>query len=76
MKRSGLKELLVTILWLITATFGYFFLAKHYGVTAEKIFFLAIAVIFELYIFFNCRDLNIFGTPLNTQKIHITEKFD
>ena len=52
MKRSGLKELLVTILWLITATFGYFFLAKHYGVTAEKIFFLAIAVIFELYIFF------------------------
>lgn len=52
MKRSSLKELLIFVLWMLVEGFGFFFLAKHYGVTAQKIFYLSVAMIFEAYIFF------------------------
>lgn len=52
MSRSSLKELLIFVLWLLVEVFGYFFLAKHCGVIAQKIFYLSVAVIFEAYIFF------------------------
>lgn len=52
MNRSSLKEFLIFVLWLLAGGFGYFFVAKHYGVVAQKIFYLSIAVIFELYLFF------------------------
>lgn len=52
MNRSSLKELLIFVLWLLIEGFGYFFLTKHYGVAAQKIFYLSVAVIFEAYIFF------------------------
>ncbi|MBO6055435.1 MAG: hypothetical protein J6P84_00430 [Alphaproteobacteria bacterium] len=52
MKRSNLKELLIFTLWLLVGGFGYFFLAKHYGVAIQKIFYLSVAVIFETYMFF------------------------
>jgi len=52
MSRSNLKELLIFVLWLLVSGFGYFFISKHYGVAAQKIFYLSVAVIFELYVFF------------------------
>lgn len=52
MKRSSLKELLIFVLWITVECFGYFFLGKNYSVTAQKIFYLSVAVIFEAYVFF------------------------
>ena len=52
MKRSSLKELLIFVLWILVSSFGYFFFDKYYGFASRNIFYLAVAVIFELYIFF------------------------
>ncbi len=52
MKRSSVKELLIFILWILVEGFGYFFFAKNYGITSQKIFYLSTAVIFEAYVFF------------------------
>ena len=52
MKRSSLKELLIFVLWILVSLFGYFVFDKHYGFASRNIFYLAVAVIFELYIFF------------------------
>ncbi len=52
MKRSSVKEFLIFTLWLLVGGFGYFLLAKHYGVAIQRIFYLSVAVIFEAYMFF------------------------
>ena len=52
MKRSSVKELLIFVLWILVEGCGYFFFAKNYGITSQKIFYLSTAVIFEAYVFF------------------------
>lgn len=52
MKRSSLKELLIFVLWLLTDTFGSIALIKAHLSHYFPVYYLAIALIFEMYIFF------------------------